>query len=117
LGEIGAREEEPDARARHGAFIWRQGCLVTTPIAGSSPAREEAGHGVEVASIRGGRDEDDLLLLFFCRRGKLAGLGCYSGRGAGLPRWADAGLRGQVSLLLPFLLFLISFFLFSILLI
>jgi hypothetical protein len=40
----------------------------------------------------------------------LAGLGCYSGRGAGLPRWADAGLRGQVSLLLPFLLFLISFF-------
>ena len=38
------------------------------------------------------KDEDELLLLFFCRRGKWAGLGCYSGRGARLPRWADAGL-------------------------
>jgi hypothetical protein len=36
--------------------------------------RDEAEHGVVLSTMRGGEDEDGHLLLFFCRRGKLAGL-------------------------------------------
>jgi hypothetical protein len=62
--------------------------------------RDEDEHGVVLSTMHGGRDEDDLLLLFFCRRGKLAGPGCYLGW-----FWAQAwasvrplhGLHGQVS--------------------
>ena len=73
MGKNGAREEEPDARARRGVFIGRQGCLVTTPVTGSSPAREEAGHGVEVASMR--REEMRTTISFYFSAEEVSWLG------------------------------------------
>jgi hypothetical protein len=59
--------------------------LVTLPRKEEAPARREGRHGVELAGMRTGEDEDDPLLSFFLKRkgtfGLVSGLlvGCWAG--------------------------------------
>ena len=55
-------------------------CLVTSPITGRSPAREEAEHDFVLSCMRAGEDEDDLLVDILDEGLRWAG----PGRGVGL---------------------------------
>jgi hypothetical protein len=80
--------------------------LVTTSIKESSPARGEGDHGVALAGMRAGEDEDDPLLSIFRRRG-ISGTG-WAVVWAG-PNGLLVGFHDQVSPGKPLFYFLFSF--------
>jgi hypothetical protein len=84
--------------------------LVTTTIKESSPARGKDDHGVALAGMRAGEDEDDPLLSFFRRRGIFGlALGWCLGRCAGLCCRLLLGWYGP-RVILPFFLIFFSVF-------
>jgi hypothetical protein len=63
-------------------------CLVTLPRKEEAPARREGRHGVELAGMRTGEDEDDPLLSFFFKTKGYVWAG----------KWASGGLLGWLLL-------------------